>query len=67
MRDNPHLLGYFSDNELGWWNGAMFLHFIRKPASNLTRQQLVRLLRSRYQDQLTKMQVDFDTGGAKDV
>ena len=38
-------MGYFSDNELGWWSDALFLHFIKQPKTNLTRQQLIRLLR----------------------
>ena len=65
LRDNPHLLGYFSDNELGWWSGALFLHFISQPKENVTRQQMIRLLQRRYKDQLAAMQLDFNIGSAK--
>ncbi len=64
LRNNPNLLGYFSDNELGWWSDALFVHFIRQPAANSTRQQLIRLLRSHYQDQFGALQRDFHTGNA---
>jgi hypothetical protein len=65
LRDNPHLLGYFSDNELGWWSDALFLHFIKQPKTNLTRQQLIRLLRGYYIDRFAALQRDFNTGSAR--
>ena len=65
LRDNPNLLGYFSDNELGWWSDALFLHFIKQPKTNLTRQQLIRLLRSHYKDRFAALQRDFNTGSAR--
>jgi hypothetical protein len=65
LRDNPNLLGYFSDNELGWWSDALFLHFIKQPETNLTRQQLIRLLRSHYKDRFAALQRDFNTGSAR--
>src|ERR1043165_7452817 len=24
LRDDPRLLGYYSDNEMGWWNAILF-------------------------------------------
>ncbi len=39
-RDSPWRIGYFSDNEVGWWSGALFLFFSQKPAENYTKQHL---------------------------
>jgi hypothetical protein len=49
-KDNPYRIGYFSDNEVGWWPGALFVHFIRQPATNRTKQRLIALLRQHYDD-----------------
>jgi len=24
LRDDPRLIGYYSDNEIGWWNAILF-------------------------------------------
>ena len=34
-------IGYFSDNEVGWWSGALFRFYIAQPASNYTKRELV--------------------------
>ena len=47
-RGNPLRIGYFSDNEIGWWNGTLYAFYIQKPASNHTKQRLVALLREHY-------------------
>src|SRR5437016_4973129 len=31
-RGSPYRIGYFSDNEVGWWAGALFGFFSMKPA-----------------------------------
>lgn len=66
LRENPNLLGYFSDNELGWWGDTLFLEFIKQPATNHTRQQLIRLLRARYDGHFSELLKDFHVGSAKD-
>ncbi len=47
-RGSPHRIGYFSDNEQGWWNGANFVWFIKKPSANHSKMRLVGLLREHY-------------------
>lgn len=65
LRDNPYLLGYFSDNELGWWPDALFAYYIKQPGPNRTRAELIRLLRRRYQNNFAALQKDFHVGAAK--
>jgi hypothetical protein len=50
---DPHLLGYFTDNELRWgadWRSkkSLFEDFIAKPADSAGKQAAVRLIRGRY-------------------
>lgn len=46
----PLRIGYFSDNEVGWWNAPLLFWFLRKEPENHTRQRLVSFLRERYPD-----------------
>src|SRR5207249_3465677 len=47
-RGDPRRIGYFTDNEVGWWNGALFDYYAKRPAANRTKQRLVALLREHY-------------------
>jgi hypothetical protein len=58
-RDNPYRIGYFSDNEVGWWSGALFTFYSKKPAGNYTKQRLVKLLRATYLGNWTAFAADF--------
>ncbi|MCW5557967.1 MAG: hypothetical protein KIT22_09060 [Verrucomicrobiae bacterium] len=60
VRDDPRLLGYYSDNELGWWNAALFKMTLQQPAGSRQRQQLIRLLRTRYGDDWSRLTQDFE-------
>jgi len=52
-------IGYFSDNEVGWWNADLFLFYIGKPATNFTKQKLVDLIRDYYDEDWRHFTVDF--------
>jgi hypothetical protein len=58
-RHTAYRIGYFSDNEVGWWSGALFTFYSRKPAANYTKQHLVALLRERYHEDWTRFTRDF--------
>jgi hypothetical protein len=58
-RGTPYRIGYFSDNEVGWWSGALFLFFSQKPASNHTKQRWVALMRQLYKDDWRHFTGDF--------
>ena len=49
-KGNPYRIGYFTDNEVGWWNGALFIYYLKQPATNHTKQRLIALLRDYYRD-----------------
>jgi hypothetical protein len=58
-KGNPYRIGYFSDNEIGWWNGALFVYYIRKPATNHAKRKLVGLIRAHYGNEWRHFVRDF--------
>jgi hypothetical protein len=58
-RDSPYRIGYFSDNEVGWWAGALFFFYSSKPASSFTKQRWVELLRQHYSGDWSRFTNDF--------
>jgi len=61
LRAEPRVIGYFSDNEQGWWNGALFDWAWKGPN---TRRKLVSQLADRYKTWAALMR-DFDPEGAR--
>lgn len=60
LRDDPRLIGYYSDNELGWWNATLFDMTLKQPATSGQRQRLVRLLRDHYEGDWTRLLADLE-------
>jgi hypothetical protein len=58
-KGNPYRIGYFSDNEVGWWHGAMLTYYLRQPATNHTKQKLLTILRSHYDNDWERFAQDF--------
>jgi hypothetical protein len=56
---NPFRIGYFTDNEVGWWNGPLFTYHLKQPAANHTKQRLVAFLREHYGDDWGRFTSDF--------
>jgi len=63
FRGSPYRIGYFSDNEVGWWAGALFGFFSVKPADNFTKQRWVAMLRRHYGDDWARFAADFRPPG----
>jgi hypothetical protein len=58
-RSSPYRIGYFSDNEVGWWAGALFVWYSKKPASSPTKQRWVDMLRRHYAGDWSRFTADF--------
>jgi hypothetical protein len=58
-RSSAYRLGYFSDNEVGWWGGALFAFYSAKPAANHTKRRWVAALRRRYGGDWRRFTADF--------
>lgn len=65
VRGDPRVIGYFSDNELGWWNATLWKMTLEQPASSGQRQRLVQLLRRAYQDDWQRLLADFEPENAR--
>ncbi len=59
-RESPYRIGYFSDNEVGWWAGALFVFYSSKPATSFTKQRWVELLNRHYGDDWSRFTADFE-------
>ena len=64
LRDDPRLLGYYSDNEMGWWNSALFKLTLKQPAASGQRQRLMQLLHKTYHNDWAELLKDFEPEGA---
>ncbi len=58
-KGSPYRIGYFSDNEVGWWSGALFVFYSTKPATNHTKQRWIEMLRDQYGDDWQRFVADF--------
>lgn len=58
-RGSPYRIGYFSDNEVGWWAGALFVYYSKAPPASYTKQGWVALLRRHYDDDWARFTRDF--------
>jgi hypothetical protein len=58
-RNTPYRIGYFSDNEVGWWAGALFVWYSDKPAASATKQRWLEMLRQHYAGDWPHFVADF--------
>jgi len=66
FRDDPRLLGYYSDNELGWWNATLWKMTLEQAPSSGQRRRLIQLLRDTYENDWNKLRQDFEPEKAQD-
>src|SRR5262249_50381983 len=59
LRDNPRVIGYYSDNEIGWWNAILFKMTPEQSPPSGQRQRLIELLRQTYHNDWTELLLDF--------
>jgi hypothetical protein len=64
MREDPRVLGYYSDNEMGWWNGILFKMTLEQPPTSGQRQRLLQLLREMYYNNWADLLKDFEADGS---
>ncbi|MBF0480750.1 MAG: hypothetical protein HQK81_01740 [Desulfovibrionaceae bacterium] len=61
-KDDPRVLGYFTDNEVGWWNAPLFAYYLADSWPGYTKKVLLDLLRDRYGGRFDKLLLDFVPG-----
>ena len=63
LRDDPRLLGYYSDNEIGWWNAALFKVTLEQASTSGQRRRLMQLLQETYHSNWAELVKDFEPEG----
>ena len=63
LRNDPRLLGYYSDNEMGWWNATLFKMTLEQAPTSGQRQRLMQLLRETYHNNWSELLKDFEPEG----
>lgn len=63
-RNDPLLIGYYSDNEVGWWNSPLFLWYLKGPWENHTKRVLWNLLYSHYDGRWERLLADWVPQGS---
>lgn len=63
LKDDPNLIGWFTDNELGWWDETQFIYYLQQPETNATHNVLIDLLKEHYKGDFSLFQRDFETEG----
>lgn len=58
-KDDPLLLGWFPDNELGWWDETAFLYWMGRPGKERLKADLVAMLKTAYRGDLRLALEDF--------
>jgi hypothetical protein len=59
-RDDRQLIGYFVDNELGWYDASLFRYWAAEPATARLKQRHYALLLQHYRGKLAQFLKDFD-------
>jgi hypothetical protein len=54
------VIGYYSDNEMGWWNAILFKMTLEQSPTSGQRQRLIKLLRENYQNDWSELLKDFE-------
>lgn len=60
LRDDPRVMGYYTDNEIGWWNAILFEMTLQQAPASGQRQRLLQLLRQTYNNDWTALIQDFE-------
>jgi hypothetical protein len=64
LRDDPRVIGYYSDNEIGWWNAILFQRTLEQPPTSGQRRRLMELLRQTYRSEWSELLKAFDPAPA---
>ena len=60
LRDDPRLIGYYTDNEIGWWNAILFKMTLEQASTGGQRRRLIELLQETYRGNWSELLRDFE-------
>jgi hypothetical protein len=59
-KGDKNLIGYFIDNELGWWDESMFTYWFTRPSAERPKAAMLKLLKAEYNGDLSRLTQDLD-------
>jgi hypothetical protein len=60
LRDDLRVIGYYSDNEIGWWNALLFRRTLEQAPTSGQRRRLIELLQQTYRNEWSELLTDFE-------
>ncbi len=60
-----NLIGYYTDNEMGWWNAALWNMTFQHDTSSIARKKMIQLIEDHYHNKWETLLKDFDPEGAE--
>ncbi len=60
FKNDPNLIGYFVDNELGWWDETLLTFWLTQPSTARPKREVMRLLEKEYGGDLKRLLKDFE-------
>ncbi|MBC8065791.1 MAG: hypothetical protein H7Y17_13245 [Chlorobia bacterium] len=63
LRNDPNLVGYFSDNELGWWREALFVTYLAMGPKEPGKQKLIEFTSKFYGGSYARFARDWTAKG----
>jgi hypothetical protein len=64
LRTDARTIGYYSDNEIGWWNAILWKMTLEQPATSGQRQRLIAQVRESYDGDWNRLLKDFEPQNA---
>lgn len=64
VRNSPLVLGYYADNELGWWTAVLVKMTLEMPPESRQRRKVVAMIKRTYGGSWDRLLRDFDPEGA---
>ncbi len=61
LKGDPYLVGYFTDNELGWWDDTLFTHYLAMPAESPGKKRIIAVLKKHYKGSFASLKKDWHT------
>jgi len=61
LRDDPNLVGYFTDNELGWWTDTLFMTYRDMPSDSAGHKAFMKVVRNHYRGNFGALLKDWST------
>ena len=59
-KNDPRLIGYFLDNELGWWDETLLVFAVKQAWKNPLKKRVFEMLGTEYGGDLTRFLADFE-------